>query len=65
MISVTGHALGGGDDSLVIGHEFALRAMAGLAVIDPGHEDIGGQFTLGGVMAVVAGDHLVFGVIEG
>lgn len=62
---MTGRAFGGGNDSLVVGHEFSLRAMAGLAVADPGHENVGSQLALGGVMAVVAGDHLMFGVIEG
>ena len=41
VISVTAGALGGGDDSLV-GDDFAFRAVAGVAVADPGHENIGG-----------------------
>ena len=41
MIGVAGGAFGGGDDSLV-GDDFAFRAVAGVAVADPGHENIGG-----------------------
>ena len=65
MVLVAGAALGGSDDLLIVGKHFAFRAMTGVAVVDSGHENVGSEPALGGVMAIIALHHRVAGVVEG
>ena len=55
MIGVTGDALS---------CDLTFRTVAGDAIRDRGHEHVGGVAALPGVVAVVAFDARVFGVIE-